>query len=271
MEILRNSLFGLGVLLVGIVLLLGGIMLLRRMRSTPQPSGGQAAMKYLWPAAVVIGCVVLAIVLWMAPSGTLEAPSVADVVEQSRKFWLWIIILWGIGHALIGLNSSTLGRAAPVLHWVLPVVVFFLFAILPIIGWASDSKTAAEVKAEKEAAAKAALAPTPAPAPRARSPVRAVEVCTEEKPCTLRLLADGSTEKVRRREGTYLCFDRSFYTNFEQLGFVSSYNGVETSPGCRSASCNLDTFWFTPEEEVDLPKYWDVPGEPGEVPKCQSG
>jgi hypothetical protein len=86
------------------------------------------------------------------------------------------------------------------------------------------------------------------------------EECTGSKPCSPVQKADGSTEKTIVKEGRSVCFESSFYSNLPRLGYVTSYKGEpEMKPGCTTASCRVDTFWFAPEAGVPVPKYWFVP------------
>lgn len=262
METFLYSLLGLVGLLVGIDLLLMGIVSLRRRRASGSGVGSgddQGAMKYLWPAVLVIGGIVLAVGLWWlwpAPAEKLKAPSVADVVRLSRDYWLWVIGAWVAGHVLIFMKD--LPKA---LHWVPPVVVFALFAVLPIIGALSGSKTAAEVVAEKEAAERAAKAPAvvPAPAPKSRFVTEVPEAdkrCAEDW-CTPRLLASGSTERVYVGRWD-VCWDNNI-RKLPQLNLKVSQRGVEKS--CTSLPCGtFDTFWFTPEKGVEVPSHQFIPG-----------
>ncbi len=84
--------------------------------------------------------------------------------------------------------------------------------------------------------------------------------CTKSSPCIPFKETDGPTKKVALKEGRSLCFDSSFFKNLPRLGYATSYEGgPEMKPGCTTASCTMDTFWFTPEAGVNLPKYWFVP------------
>lgn len=93
-----------------------------------------------------------------------------------------------------------------------------------------------------------------------KAAARLEEGCTKSRPCTLLQYADGSTEKVHMKGGISLCVDDSFFMNLPRLGYATSYQGgAEMRPGCTTVSCKLDTFWFTPEAGVNVPKYWFVP------------
>ncbi len=62
-----------------------------------------------------------------------------DVGSLSRKYWLPLFVIWGVGAALIALNAETLKKSAGVLQWVLFGAVFMLFIGLPVIGWFGGS------------------------------------------------------------------------------------------------------------------------------------
>ena len=143
----------------------------------------------------------------------------------------------GLRYALIALNAKALGTAvASTLHFVLAGVMLLLFVVLPFIGWVNED--------------------SPPPAPKAA--MRSEEGCTKLNPCTPLRRADGSTEKVHMKGETSLCVDDSFFANLPRLGYVTSYQGTEKNPGCTTVSCKSDTFWFTPQAGVPVPKYWYV-------------
>jgi hypothetical protein len=49
------------------------------------------------------------------------------------------------------------------------------------------------------------------------------------------------------------------FVKYQQLGYTTSYNGVVKKPGCDDASCAVDTYWFSPEPRVKIPKLIIVP------------
>ena len=193
---------------------------------------------------VIAGVVLAVTILWMllitsaTPSksgvwsSSLQSPSVATVVKAVWDYWLWILVIWGIFIALIEVNGWPKG-----LHWVTSGVVVLLFIVLPFIGLVNEPPKPVR---------SAATLPSP-------------EACTKSRPCAPLQQADGSTEEVLTPVGKSLCFDDSFFANVSRLGYATSYQGgTEMSPGCTTVSCKMDSFRFTPQPGVGVPKYWFV-------------
>ena len=181
-----------------------------------------------WPSILIV--VVGAAAVYWGFQNTQIRPT--DAGSWGQKSWLPLLIIWGIFIALVEVNGWPKG-----LHWVTSGVVVLLFIVLPFIG---------RVNEPPKPVRSAATLPSP-------------EACTKSRPCAPLQQADGSTEEVLTPVGKSLCFDDSFFANVSRLGYATSYQGgTEMSPGCTTVSCKMDSFRFTPQPGVGVPKYWFV-------------
>ncbi len=89
-----------------------------------------------WPSLllVVVGA---GLVIW----GFNTPVQPADVGSLSRKYWLPLLVIWGVGAALIALNPETVKKAAGVLQLVLFGAMFMLFIGFSVIGWFGGSSS----------------------------------------------------------------------------------------------------------------------------------
>ena len=160
----------------------------------------------------------------------------ASVLEWRNSFWPFILLLCGLAFFAPLFSKEESAKGLP---WVGGIVLLMFYLVLPIAGWFSP-------KLERDAEVAYKQSPR-------------VE-CTKSRPCTSLRRADGKIEEVRVEEGKSLCFDSTFQANFAQLGYATSFRGVEKTPGCTAwAPCDSDAFWFKPKNGVQVPKYWFVP------------
>lgn len=167
-------------------------------------------------------------------------PDPVSIGSWGRNHWFSLLLLWGIAAALIALNAEK--ATAKTLQWVLTGVVAAVLAIFPLWGLATSPAA-------------------PAHATVAVQQSTSTEECTKLRPCS-------SLGTVSVLEGKRVCFEPSFWDNLEKLGYMTSYRGEpETRYTCTreqaiAGTCGkgaFDTFRFTPETGVSVPKHWFVP------------
>lgn len=211
--------------------------------STTTSAGEQKwFMKYLWTIVLaVIGLVVFFQGVYLSE---WKSPSFTTVGNWSWSHWLPLLVLWGIGAALLALNKKALVTAEPILQSLLAGIMAMLFLVCPVIGWFEGPST-----------------------PRPQAAISAPQECSKVHHCVLREQDDGSTERVSVPKGKTLCLDGSSWNNRDKLGLRSTYQGgPEVVHTCTrdqvvSGTCrepNLDSFRFVPKEEVRIPRYWFV-------------
>lgn len=79
-------------------------------------------------ALAVIGVVVFYFGVY---ASAWESPNVADLGSKGRNHWLALLIVWGIGAAVIALNAKALGAAAKTLQWLLAGIILAIIVVLP--------------------------------------------------------------------------------------------------------------------------------------------
>jgi len=104
--------------------------------TAPPPKGARKWFEENWPSILIV-VVGVAAVYWGFQNTQIRP---TDAGSWSQNHWLSLLILWGMGHALIALNAKAWGAAvASTLHWVLASVMLLLFIVLPFIGWVGGS------------------------------------------------------------------------------------------------------------------------------------
>lgn len=106
-------------------------------RPTPSAStstgGQQWFMKYLWTIVLaVMGLVVFFQGVYLSE---WKSPSFTAVGNWSWSHWLPLLVLWGIGAALLALNKKVLVTAEPILQSLLMGIMAMLFLVCPVLGW----------------------------------------------------------------------------------------------------------------------------------------
>lgn len=200
--------------------------------------------EYLWTILlVVVGLVVFFQGIY---SSEWKTPSFSAVGSWSWGHWLQLLVLWGIGSALLALNKEKLGAAVSALQSLFTGIAVMAFLVCPVIGWFEGSSSA----------------------PKPQTVKKPVVECSKVHHCVLHEQDDGSTERVSVPKGKALCLDGSSWDNRDKLGLRSTYQGgAEVAHTCSkgqviSGTCrepNLDSFRFVPKGEVRIPRYWFVP------------
>jgi len=156
----------LGVIALILCLLIGYIVVVRVARphskrmgrngapqSAPTPTGAGAPVpaaatkgkfawvgEYLWTILLVIAGLVIFIQGGIF-SSEWQSPSFAQVGSWSWAHWLQLLVLCGIGLALLKLHSKRLGAAEPVLRSTLIAAAVIAFLVCPAIGWLQGIRT----------------------------------------------------------------------------------------------------------------------------------
>jgi hypothetical protein len=202
--------------------------------------------------SIALGLAGLVIVGFGLYGSSFESPSLVAAAGWVRNHWLWLIILWAIIAALIALNTT--GAVAKTLQWVAGSVMVSLFIVFPLLVWTGFGGE--KQPEQRQPTANASLHQRPA-----------LTDCTAHQPCSLTVQKNGSTEMVSIPPGKDACFDLSFWGNIGRLGYKTSYRGIETEYRCTreqvlSGACTkqvMDSFRFTPEAGVEVPRHWFVP------------
>lgn len=210
--------------------------------SSPATTGAGGTSRKAW--SIAVGVIGLGLVVWGLVNPQTLLKTLGDIGWNSR---VAVVIACIVLSTLIAINSWPKN-----LYW----IVWVAGVALMLTGWASGSKTAEELAAEKERVAKIALAPASVPKPSFAEVPEADKRCAADW-CTPRLLADGSTERVSvRRHG--VCWDHKI-SKLPELNLKVSYRGG-AEKSCTSLPCGtFDTFRFTPEKGVDIPSHRLVP------------
>ena len=198
--------------------------------------GGYAfPTKTLGTIGVLVGAVIGVWFVWQFLSTgsltSLSSPSLATVWETTRNLYLWVLFLWLVLGLVILFKG---GEHSGALQSVLAGIMVVLFIVNPIIVEVMDAGKQPAASTQRQSAPE----------------------CTAKNPCTLQKKADGSTVPVKIPEpvGTEkygVCFDKVFFLNRDHLGYHTSFAG--RSDGDTSIG---NVFWFTPEKDIPLPKYW---------------
>lgn len=217
-------------------------------RATPAAGSAEAAgpgpaPNYHWVGNVALAGALIAIFYWRVYEPVSWGnPGFAAVNAWVWTNWLLVLLVASIIAAMVAYNAPWARKHA--LSVLLRILVF-LFFVTGLMDWSYRNII------NPTTSTSAAKGVTP--------PVRSQASCTRENPCTPAMSSDGQTMPLPVRSGTSICFDAAFWQYKAKLGYTTSFGGIEMSPGCTSAGCYMDTFWFKPEGQVPLPKYWFVP------------